>query len=215
VAGWDGNWSPEGWDPEGWSPPAPDQVAPDFPRLVCRIRPRWIFTSPYLARCRVLTVSESGDYLFPDVYVNPGKGLQVELDLYDMCAAKWLPNRDFTSTQRVLPRTPTGFEYEATTGGRTTGREPKWPTTLDGTVKDGSVTWTARAVTTATTFELTGLEKSSDGGLTISGEAVSNRCRILATYAGLAEGEEATAVFTFTLNGQARAGRQKVIGITH
>lgn len=42
----------------------------------------------------------------------------------------------------IIPATPNGRMYRCTTGGTTGAGEPTWPTTNDGTVVDGSVTWT-------------------------------------------------------------------------
>jgi hypothetical protein len=50
-----------------------------------------------------------------------------------------------TSPHFVTPTTPNGFRYQCTTGGTSGGTEPTWPTTIGGTVVDGTVTWTCRS----------------------------------------------------------------------
>ena len=48
----------------------------------------------------------------------------------------------------VLPAAPNGFVYKATTAGTSSGTVPTYPTTIGGTVTDGTVVWTCVAKTT-------------------------------------------------------------------
>lgn len=60
----------------------------------------------------------------------------------------WSEDRPHVLGEYVSPRwTPTGFSYECTTAGTTSGTQPTWPTTIDETVADGTVVWTCRAET--------------------------------------------------------------------
>lgn len=68
----------------------------------------------------------------------------------------------------VIPTTFSGLTgsigriFKATTGGTTSGTQPTWPTSLGGTVVDGSVTWTEVSnLFAAGTF--TGVEPSGGG----------------------------------------------------
>lgn len=72
----------------------------------------------------------------------------VTFDWHDFLAN--LPLRGKAYALAVMVRLPrgrsTGFQYECTTAGVTGAQEPRWPKTLNGTVTDGSVVWTARAL---------------------------------------------------------------------
>lgn len=48
----------------------------------------------------------------------------------------------------VTPVTPNGFYYKATAAGTSAGTTPTYPTTIGGTVTDGTVTWTCAGKTT-------------------------------------------------------------------
>lgn len=69
-------------------------------------------------------------------------------------AATWTANTGITSNQFIQPTTPNGFYYQANnTGvflaGTTGSSQPTWPTTINQTVVDGTVTWTCVAQTQA------------------------------------------------------------------
>lgn len=68
----------------------------------------------------------------------------------DMIAA-WVASTGYGGADEkawVRPTDPsdTPFLMEATTAGTSDADEPMWPTTIGGTVTDGTVVWTARAV---------------------------------------------------------------------
>lgn len=56
---------------------------------------------------------------------------------------KWTASTVYALNDYVIPLASfNGRLYKATTGGTSGGSEPTWPTTIGGTVVDGSVTWT-------------------------------------------------------------------------
>lgn len=87
----------------------------------------------------------------------------------------WEAGRVFASSVRVRPaKKPNGFEYECTTAGQTGSREPSWPETEGGTVTDGSVVWTCRAISNASLARVIASCVWSGGGLTVDGEQIIN-----------------------------------------
>jgi hypothetical protein len=63
-------------------------------------------------------------------------------------ANRWQADYPFAAATAVRPSTKdgaTGFEY-VSSGGVSGTEEPVWPTTLGATVEDGSLTWTAAAI---------------------------------------------------------------------
>ena len=154
---------------------------------------------------------DSSGYRFPDAVKDPGESLKVELDLYDMCAVRFKSNEPYDSGNFVRPNVPNGFAYEVTTAGVSGPSEPRWPTTIAATIVSGSATFTCRAAGSNAINALTSPTATSDPtGLTISSVSVSENYKILATYAGGADGESFDAVFSFTLDSVTRIARQTV-----
>lgn len=60
---------------------------------------------------------------------------------------EWVTLTAYILTNFVEPTTPNGYRYECTTAGTSGATEPTWPTTIGGTVTDGTVTWTCRKLT--------------------------------------------------------------------
>ena len=97
----------------------------------------------------------------------PGAVKEYTIDWTEFLETRWRANRDYVQTNFVRPTRATGFEYECTTAGKTSKREPKWPTTVGGTVTDGSVVWTARAPADAALDDIATSAWTADPGITI------------------------------------------------
>lgn len=54
----------------------------------------------------------------------------------------WAGSTAYAVGANVRPVTANGYKYICTTAGTSASAEPTWPTTLKGTVVDGTVTWT-------------------------------------------------------------------------
>lgn len=153
----------------------------------------------------------SDDYTFGPAIKDPAEDLKVELDLFGKCANFWRPNERYTITEYVRSELSPGFAYQATIGGTSGSRPPVWPRAVGQNVADGSVQWTATFANANGLNAVSNPSGVSDPtGLTISGVAVSETTKILATYSGGTEGNDYDAVFTFTLNGVTRVARQTV-----
>ena len=57
----------------------------------------------------------------------------------------WVTLTEYELTDDVVATEDTGYRYECTTAGTTGETEPAWPTEVDATVSDGTVTWTCKA----------------------------------------------------------------------
>jgi hypothetical protein len=105
-----------------------------------------------------------------------------------LLANRWRANSPFALDARVRPTTEllhTGFEYSSS-GGQSSGKkEPSWPKTLSGTVIDGSIRWTAVAMSADGLLEhIVSSVWTVPGAITASGEATVDEA-----------GRQATSVF--------------------
>lgn len=133
----------------------------------------------------------------------PGATLDYYVGFEKECARVWEPFTDFSSGDRIrvyVPGRASGFEFLAT-AGRTAGRMPAWPSTIDNTVQDGSITWTCKALSTASLRRtISGTPVwSADTGVTISGAAVAGQVAY-ALISGGADGEDYSVTVTATLS---------------
>lgn len=156
-------------------------------------------------------MSDDRDYRFPD---HPGKDPDEEwsgiLDCFPICAIYWSRNEQYSSSDFVRPSRSTGYAYECTVAGTSGNREPIWPTTLNATVVDGSVTWTCRAASTNGLNAISSPSVISDPtGLTVA-VVVDESTKLIPTYSGGTLDQDYDAVFTFTMNGLTRVARQRV-----
>lgn len=151
------------------------------------------------------------DYTFDPVSKDPAESRIVELELFNKAANFWRINEQYALNEFIRPNVATGFAYQATAGGTSGIREPRWPTTVGATVTDGSVTWTcATAGANGLNAVSAPTAVSSPLGVTISAISVVETTKILATYTGGTVGQDFDAVFSFTLNGVPRVARQTV-----
>jgi len=58
---------------------------------------------------------------------------------------EWSEGTVFLVGDVIRPADSTGYEY-ISSGGQSGSSEPRWPRTLASTVTDGSITWTAQAI---------------------------------------------------------------------
>jgi len=157
-------------------------------------------------------MTDEVEYRFDPVTKNAGESRAVELEWFNLCANFWRSNEAYSASEYVRPNVSTGFAYQTTGGGLSGAREPRWPTTLGATVVDGSITWTCVA---ASANGLNAVSSPSctpdDAALTVTSVSVSENTKVLATYGGGSLDADYEAVWTVTINGLSRIGRQKVL----
>ena len=126
----------------------------------------------------------------------------VQTDWHDYLANVWVEGANYAQGARIRnPRKlSTGLEYEATTGGYSGRRRPIFPTSVGGTVTDGSVVWTARAMSDAS-LRATILSSTWPAvtGLTLGDQSDTDLVHTIYA-AGGSSGQEYTVVNRVTLS---------------
>lgn len=115
------------------------------------------------------------------------------VDFERACARYWAPKDDFTLGDRIRLKGRNAFEHELTAAGRTGAREPVFAEAIGAETRDGSATWTCRAISTASLVKsISGIPTwVSDAGLSITGQAKAG-LQAYATISGGAQGENYT-----------------------
>lgn len=99
---------------------------------------------------------------------HPSAELDYSVEFAGHCARIREPATDYALNAVVLAPRSTGLQYRATTAGRTGTTEPRYPTTAGQTVTDGSVVWTAEAVSSSSLVRtLSTATWSATSGLTV------------------------------------------------
>ena len=95
-----------------------------------------------------------------------------------------------------------GYQYEATVGGQAGDRPVLWPTTIAGTVTDGSITWTCRAsADTSLLTTVASVALVAGDGATVSGATVYGQVAVatIAVDANVADDTDIGFTLTATM----------------
>ncbi len=142
---------------------------------------------------------------------HPDAELQYGFDFEPECARRWLPYTDYAAGVRIRiygRGDASGFEHESS-GGRTGATPPRFAAVAAGTSEqDGSITWTARALSTSSlTRQVSGTPTwVADAGITVSDQAIEG---MIATVhlAGGEDGSNYNVTVTAALSdGQSAVG---------
>ena len=116
----------------------------------------------------------------------------------------WAAGTIFAEGDSIRPTDPTGFQYIASGNGQSGDCEPFWPQYLGGTVRDGSLLWTATAIgneSLRTTID-TSVWAEATSTITISNDVIVNtdgKQATAAMFAGGVSGETYDIVNTVTM----------------
>lgn len=122
--------------------------------------------------------------------------LDYAFDLTAKFSIPRLPNFPYAAGAHVRPIIDgTGWQYQSS-GGVTNGDdfEPDWPTEDGGTVEDGSLTWTAEAITyDSLRYRIDSVTWTAPDGITLTNEQVIDQPamqEVRVTVAGGAAGQK-------------------------
>lgn len=133
-----------------------------------------------------------------DFEQDPSETLDYAADFAQHCGRFREPDTDYALNTIVLPKRATGLQYKATTGGRSSTGEPRWPSAAAGTVTDGSVVWTAESITTGSLLRtLTTANWTGDTGITV-GSPTTSGTKSTVLISGGTDGQDYEIVCTGT-----------------
>lgn len=149
---------------------------------------------------------------FGSIRKSPDSVRLITLEWFPLVADFWEPSRQHSTSDIVRPLVATGFAYQASGAGQSGDREPAWPRALNGTVTDGSITWTAIAA------GANGVTAVSSPSVTVSPSG-----ELSAGVASVINGDGTNTRVQFTLSGgtvgkrylvkvQVTAGSETLIG---
>ncbi len=127
---------------------------------------------------------------------DPAEKLDYAVNFERSLSRFWRSGESHTTTQRVRPNKPDGFEYECTSAGQTGDREPKFTAT---TTPDGSVVWTRRALSAASLVTtIVGTPTwTPPTGIAVSGESIANNITVAFIEDGV-DGHDYSVLITAT-----------------
>lgn len=154
---------------------------------------------------------DSDDIGQPYVEVDPKRSFDevpIEVDWHDFLARRRRAGTAYASADTIRPlrAQATGLQYRCTTAGVTSGLPTdriRWPTTVGATVQDGSVVWTAEAMsTTSLRTTISSDDWPAVAGLTLGAESNSD-LRYQVLVAGGTSGQSYSVKHQVTLaNGE-------------
>lgn len=114
----------------------------------------------------------------------------------DAFCRRWQADTPFATGVRVRPTLAalrSGFEFESS-GGQSNGKkEPKWPTALGETVQDGSITWTAVALSVNGLLErVSAVAWVAPVGITVNPRVAVDEAGLQETLADISGGTSGT-----------------------
>lgn len=161
-------------------------------------------------------MSDSPDYTFDPVQVDPAGSRDVILDLFGQCARFWRANEHYDVGETVRPARPTGFAYQCVRAGTSGWREPVWNRVLHEQLAtdDGYAQWMCVPAEGAGVEQLSALLAASDPiGLMFTALAIDEFTKISVVYSapGSRVGDTFDAVFSFNVGDVPRVARQRVV----
>lgn len=131
---------------------------------------------------------------------HPDATLDYAVDFERACAREWEPWTDYATGARIRVFTlgrGSGYQFQATTGGRSSGRQPQWKES--GTIADGSVVWTPEAISTASLWRtISGTPTwTAETGVIVTSPALSG-FKAIAKIAGGINGQDYAVKVTAT-----------------